>query len=188
MIYFIIVFSFLVTGFIFIDIGYAQSEGQIPEEDVLVTSEDLVLLFSVSILILIGIIIYMTREVIFKKKTKYETEDLDSKKNRDYEKYHSDWHDDSYQPGTEYKKKFDREFQEAIEDKTLPNYYNILGIQASATQDQIKNRFRELVKEYHPDRSKDELAEKKMAEINKAYEVLSDGERRQKYDKYLNLP
>jgi DnaJ-class molecular chaperone len=54
-----------------------------------------------------------------------------------------------------------------------------------ATQEEIKAKFRQLAKEYHPDKSKDEKSAEKFAEINKAYEVLSDEEVRKDYDKYF---
>jgi curved DNA-binding protein CbpA len=44
-----------------------------------------------------------------------------------------------------------------------------------------------LVKEWHPDRNPDPSTKEKMAEINKAYEILSDVERRKNYDKYFNV-
>lgn len=183
----VIIVLVILIGWGIIDFSPAQTEDTNAKDELELSSENLILLFSIAVLILIGIIIYMAREIILKKKTKYDDISLDSKKNRDYEKYHSDWHDDSYQPGEEYKKRVDEEFQEAVEESSLPNYYNILGIEPNASQEEIKKRFRELVKELHPDRSKDKATEGKMAEINKAYEVLSDIDRREKYDRYLNV-
>jgi len=52
--------------------------------------------------------------------------------------------------------------------------------------EEIRNKFRELAKKTHPDKTK-ENSEEKMAELNKAYEILSDRERREKYDKYLKV-
>ncbi|MCH8996172.1 MAG: DnaJ domain-containing protein, partial [Thaumarchaeota archaeon] len=67
------------------------------------------------------------------------------------------------------------------------DYYKILKIPKTATREQIKNQFRLLVKEWHPDRNPDSASKEKMAEINKAYEVLSDKERRKNYDKYFDV-
>ena len=73
-----------------------------------------------------------------------------------------------------------------LKNKTLPNYYEILGINQSATLSQIKEKFRLLAKEWHPDKRKDS-SEERMTEINKAYEVLSNQKLRDEYDKYYKL-
>lgn len=65
------------------------------------------------------------------------------------------------------------------------DYYKILGLDKSATQDQIKKAYRKLARKYHPDLNpNDKEAEKKFKEINEANEVLSNPENRKKYDKY----
>jgi len=62
------------------------------------------------------------------------------------------------------------------------DYYKILGIERSADEKQIKTAFRKLARKYHPDVNKDSNATVKFKEINEAYEVLSDPEKRQRYD------
>ncbi len=65
------------------------------------------------------------------------------------------------------------------------DYYKVLGVDRNATQNQIKKAYRKLARKYHPDvNPNDESAKKKFQEINEAYEVLSDPEKRKKYDKY----
>ncbi|MCM1258335.1 MAG: DnaJ domain-containing protein [Roseburia sp.] len=65
----------------------------------------------------------------------------------------------------------------------MKNYYNILGIDRQASKDQIKKAYRKLAKQYHPDVVKDdEEKQKRMYEIQEAYECLGDEERRKKYD------
>jgi curved DNA-binding protein len=65
------------------------------------------------------------------------------------------------------------------------DYYQILGIDKNATQKDIKSAFRKLARKYHPDLNpNDKDAKKKFQEINEANEVLSDPEKRKKYDQY----
>ncbi|MBJ7390263.1 MAG: J domain-containing protein, partial [Chthoniobacterales bacterium] len=63
------------------------------------------------------------------------------------------------------------------------DYYKTLGVAKTATADEIKKAFRKLARQHHPDLAKDKkTAEEKFKEINEAYEVLSDAEKRKKYD------
>ncbi len=64
------------------------------------------------------------------------------------------------------------------------DYYEALGIKKDSSQDEIKRAYRELVIKFHPDRNKDPKATDKMKEINEAYAVLSDPQKRQQYDTY----
>lgn len=64
-------------------------------------------------------------------------------------------------------------------------YYKILNIQSNATQDEIKKAYRKLAMKYHPDKNPNDLtAEEKFKEINQAYSVLSDPEKRRLYDQF----
>jgi molecular chaperone DnaJ len=68
------------------------------------------------------------------------------------------------------------------------DYYQILGIERNSSEEEMKKAYRRLSLKYHPDRQMSlddkKIAEKKMAGINQAYQVLSDKEKRQDYDRY----
>ncbi|MBB4080713.1 curved DNA-binding protein [Lewinella aquimaris] len=65
------------------------------------------------------------------------------------------------------------------------DYYQTLGVDKSADEKQLKKAFRKLARKYHPDVAPDDAAaERKFKEVNEAYAVLSDPEKRKKYDKY----
>lgn len=72
---------------------------------------------------------------------------------------------------------------------TKRDYYEVLGVQRGAAQDEIKKAFRRLARQYHPDVNKEAGAEAKFKEINEAYEVLSDEQKRAMYDRFgHNMP
>ena len=64
------------------------------------------------------------------------------------------------------------------------DYYEVLGVSRSADEGEVKTAFRRLARQYHPDVSQEADAEDKFKEINEAYEVLSDEEKRARYDRF----
>ncbi len=70
--------------------------------------------------------------------------------------------------------------------ETKRDYYEVLGVSKTATDEELKKAYRKLAKQYHPDANPDnkEEAEKKFKELNEAYEVLSDKQKRSMYDQF----
>lgn len=62
--------------------------------------------------------------------------------------------------------------------------YKVLGVSKSASQDEIKKAYRKLAIEYHPDKNKSKEAEEKFKEINQAYEILGNEQKRKQYDQF----
>jgi len=69
----------------------------------------------------------------------------------------------------------------------MPNHYEILGVSKESDEGEIKKAYRKLSLQYHPDRNPDPAATEKYKEINEAYEVLSDAQKREQYNVELQL-
>lgn len=70
----------------------------------------------------------------------------------------------------------------------MADYYEFLGVSRSATAEDLKKAYRKLARELHPDTNPDPAATERFKEINRAYETLSDPERRQRYDMFGDAP
>ncbi|EIJ64938.1 DnaJ domain protein [Candidatus Nitrosopumilus salaria BD31] len=180
-IFWIIVIALFIGG---IQVSNAQNTELDMELEV--TDEEKIILFTSFSIVVLGIVLFLARDIILRRKTSYDKNELESKKDKTFEKYHSDWNDDYEEFGNRRNTKEDTEFRNASMNNELPDYYNILEITKDATQEEIKQKFRELAKKTHPDKTK-ENSEESMAKLNKAYEVLSDKERREKYDRYFRV-
>ena len=150
-----------------------------------ISQEDLILTFTIASIVVVGIFVYLARNIILRKKTKYDKSNLASKQDRDYEKYHSDWTDEEVFGSRKSTINAD-EFREMHNKKSLPDYYSILDLTDNASGMEIKNQYRKLAKQYHPDKN-NESTQEKMSEINKAYEVLSNEKLKVEYDKFCKL-
>ncbi|MFI5272706.1 MAG: molecular chaperone DnaJ [Ktedonobacterales bacterium] len=64
------------------------------------------------------------------------------------------------------------------------DYYEVLGVTRGANEEEVKKAFRRLARQFHPDVNKDKSAEERFKEINEAYEVLGDAQKRQAYDRF----
>ena len=64
------------------------------------------------------------------------------------------------------------------------DYYEVLGVSRTATAEELKRSYRKLAREHHPDVNRNDGAEERFKEINEAYEVLSDPDRRAAYDRF----
>jgi molecular chaperone DnaJ len=72
---------------------------------------------------------------------------------------------------------------------TVRDYYEVLGVERTATPDEIKKAYRQLALKFHPDKNPgDKQAEERFKEVAQAYEVLSDPEKRSRFDRFGNAP
>lgn len=182
---FTIIFVIMLFGIT--QVSFAQVEDSSSNLEYSMSDEEKIMLFGGFAVAVIVIFLFIARDVIFRKRTSYDKQEFESKKDKTYEKYHSDWTDDYVDFTYTRPSEDDERFRKAARESNLPDYYKVLDISITASQEEIKKKYRELAKKLHPDKSKDQKTEDLMAEINKAYEILSSKERREKYDKYLNV-
>jgi len=177
---------FVISIIVFGGLQLANAQESNLDMELEVTDEEKIMLFSGFIIAILAVFLFLARDIILRKKTSYDKENLESKKDKTFEKYHSDWGEDYEELGKRRNTKEDKEFREALNNDELPNYYDVIGVSKDATPEEIKKKFRELAKKTHPDKTKED-SEEEMAELNKAYEVLSDKELREKYDQYFKV-
>jgi len=177
-----------ITKQFFYDSGHNVNPMKVDGTIESLTESEQMIVFAIAAAIIISVLIFLARGSIFRKKNEYDTGEWESKKNRDYEKYHSEWMSDEISFERKGKNKLsDEDFRKSLLSKNIPDYYAILQIQKTASQNEIKNQFRSLAKKWHPDRKQSDDAEKKMAQINMAYEVLSNTKRRKMYDQHFSI-
>ena len=170
----------------FYDSGHNVNPNKVNSEIDSLSESDQIIIFTFATIIIISVLIFLARHSIFRKKTDYDTGDWASKKNRDYEKYHSEWMNDEVSFERTGKDKLsDEEFRKSLLNENLPDYYAILQVSKDASQNEIKKQFRLLAKKWHPDKKQSNDAEEKMAQINISYGVLSDHKRRKMYDQHF---
>jgi len=174
-----------ITKQFFYDSGHNVNPMKVDGTIESLTESEQMIVFAIAAAIIISVLIFLARGSIFRKKNEYDTGEWDSKKNRDYEKYHSEWMSDEISFERKGKNRLsDEDFRQSLLSKNIPDYYAILQIQKTASQNEIKNQFRSLAKKWHPDRKQSDDAEKKMTQINMAYDVLSNTKRRKMYDQH----
>lgn len=122
------------------------------------------------IVLLVGI--YMADKTGFVKRVEGYLIETFTKKGRGTEAYGEKRYE-------EYQKR-----EKAVTSENAPYYYRVLGINKTATPEEIKGAYRRLAKIYHPDVCVDPDTEKKFKEIQKAYEILSDPVKRTQYDRF----
>jgi len=175
-----------ITKQFFYDSGHNVNPMKVDSGIESLTESDQITIFAIAAIIIIGVLVFLARGSFTRKKTEYDIGEWESKKNRDYEKYHSEWMSDEISFERTGKDKLsDEEFRESLLNENLPDYYAILQISKNASQNEIKKQFRLLAKKWHPDKKQSNDAEEKMAQINMAYEVLSDHKRRKMYDQHF---
>ena len=183
---------FIAGLILFLPITTIHAQEQTTTELVSVSIQDQMIIF-IGFSIAVGLIfIYLARDMILRKKTEYDEKNLESQKNKDYDKYHSDWNDDSedyfgsrINNNTNTNKKLKEQLDNISSTGSIPDLYAILKIKNDATTSEIKKQYRVLAKQSHPDKNPQADAKETMMQINQAYEILSDPQQRKEYDNYF---
>jgi hypothetical protein len=119
---------FVISIVIFGGIQIANAQNNNLDMELEVSDEERIILFSGFAIVVIGLFLFLARDIILRRKTSYDKEELESKKDKTFEKYHSDWGDDYEELGHRSNTKEDKEFRDALNNDELPNYYEIIGV------------------------------------------------------------
>ena len=167
--------------------AYAQQQQMLPAA---ASAGDQFVILACFAVAVAAVFAYLARDALLRRKTGYDGQSLGSKEDREHEKYHSDWADYFEDVGSRTRRTGggggggggdgDGTMPDAGD---LPDPYEVMGVEIDATQERIKERYRELAKASHPDRNTEEDAGSRMARINRAYEILSDPQTRAEYDR-----
>ena len=118
--------------------AFAQVENSSANLENALTTEENIILFGGFALAVVAIFLYIARDTILRRKTMYDKEEFESKKDKTYEKYHSDWTDDYVDFTYTRPTQADEEFRKAAKNSALPDYYKILDVPRDASQYEIK--------------------------------------------------
>src|SRR3990167_8433156 len=140
----IIILSIIVISMVQNVSGQSYDAGKKIQMELIVTDEQKIILFASFAIAVIGLFVYLARDIILRKKTPYDSKEFDSKNDKTYEKYHSDWSDDYEELGNRKNSKEDKEFRITSQNSSLPDYYKILEIPQNATHEEIKKQYRKL--------------------------------------------
>ena len=140
-----------ITDQFFYDSGHNVNPMKVGDGANNLSESDQITIFAIAAIIIIGVLVFLARGSIIKKKTEYDVGEWASKENRDYEKYHSEWMSDEVNFERTGKDKLsDDEFRKSLLNENLPDYYAILQISKNASQNEIKKQFRLLAKKMAP--------------------------------------
>ena len=118
-----------ITKQFFYDSGHNVNPMKVDSEIESLTESDQIIVFAVATAIIIGALIFLARGSFTRKKTEYDAGEWESKKNRDYEKYHSEWMNDEVSFERTCKDKLsDEEFRKSLLNENIPDYYAILQV------------------------------------------------------------
>jgi len=118
-----------ITKQFFYDSGHNVNPMKVDGTIESLTESEQMIVFAIAAAIIISVLIFLARCSIFRKKNEYESGEWESKKNRDYEKYHSEWMSDEISFERIGKNKLsDEDFRKSLLNKSIPDYYAILQI------------------------------------------------------------